>query len=363
VGRVILFTGIVNTDFQNSDEYKKTFLFDKTITDRIISRESGWLEFKESFNWNSKDKYAKSMVAFANNKGGYIVFGIKDKPRDLVGLQSNNFEDVDEAKITAYLNSVFAPEVIFEKFTITVKGKTIGILYTQQAKTKPLVCIRNDGELKEAEIYYRYNARSEKIKYPELKTMFDFVREEERKSWLEHFEKISKIGPTNAAIMDTIAGEISGKSGTLIIDKKLIPKLKFINQGNFQEKGKPVLRLIGDVKPVSIIADKSKDGSGVQITNDPNAPALRLEEDEILKKKYPLDYKTLVKELNNRFSDFKTNSKFHDIRKKLMKDKKLSKTRYLDPDNKKSIKKDFYSPDILKEFEKYYKLKKNLPPS
>lgn len=344
----------MNIDFQNSDEYKKIFLFHKTIVDRIISRESGWLEFKESFNWNSKDKYAKSIVAFANNKGGYIVFGIKDKPRDLVGLQNNNFEDVDEAKITAYLNGVFAPEIIFEKFTVAVKSKTIGILYTQQAKTKPLVCIKNDGELKEAEIYYRYNARSEKIKYPELKMMFDVVREEERKSWMEHFEKISKIGPTNAAIMDTIAGEISGKSGTLVIDKKLIPKLKFISQGNFQEKGKPVLRLIGDVKPVSIIAGKSKDDTGVQITDDPNAPALRLEEDEILKKKYPLDYRGLVKELSNRFSDFKTNSKFHKIRKELMKDEKLSKTRYLDPNNTKSSRKDFYSPDIVKKFDKSY---------
>ena len=348
----------MNTDFQNSDEYKKIFLFHETIADRIISRESGWLEFKESFNWNSKDKYAKSMVAFANNKGGYIVFGIKDKPRDLVGLQSNNFEDVDEAKITAYLNGVFAPEIIFEKFIIAVESKTIGILYTQQVKTKPLVCIKNDGELKEAEIYYRYNARSEKIKYPELKMMFDVVREEERKSWMEHLEKISKIGPTNVAIMDTFAGEISGKSGTLIIDKKLIPKLKFINQGNFQEKGKPVLRLIGDVKPVSIIAGKSKDGSGVQITADPNAPALRLEEDEILKKKYPLDYKTLVKELNKRFSDFKTNSKFHKIRKELMKDEKLSKTRYLDPNNTKSSRKDFYSPNIVKKFDTHYEKNK-----
>jgi hypothetical protein len=344
----------MNTDFQNSDEYKKIFVFHETIANRIISRESSWLEFKESFNWNSKDKYAKSMVAFANNKGGFIVFGIKDKPRDLVGLQSNTFEDVDEAKITAYLNSVFAPEIIFEKFTITVKSKTIGVLYTQQAKIKPIVCMKNDGELKEAEIYYRYNARTEKIKYPELKMMFDAVREEERKSWMEHFEKISKIGPTNVAIMDTIAGEINGRNGTLIIDKKLIPKLKFINQGNFQEKGKPVLRLIGDVKPVSIISSKSKDGFGIKITDDPNALALRLEEDEILKKKYPLDYMTLVKELKERFLDFKTNSKFHKIRKELMQDEGLSKTRYLDPNNTKSSRKDFYSRNIVKRFDDYY---------
>ena len=208
-------------------------------------------------------------------------------------------------------------KIIFEKFVITVNTQKIGFLYTQQAETKPIVCLKNDGELKEADIYYRCNARSERVKYPELKAMFDFVKEEERKSWMEHFEKISKIVATNVAIMDTFTGEISGKSGTLIIDKKLIPKIKFINQGNFQEKGKPVLRLTGDVKPVSVIAGKSKNGIDVQITDDPNAPALRLEEEEILKKKYPLDYKGLVIELKKRFSDFKINSKFHNIRKNL----------------------------------------------
>ena len=78
-------------DFIHNPDYKKIFSFHATIRDRVMARESGWLEFKESFNWLSKDKYAKSMAAFANNKGGYIVFGIKDQPRELTGLQSKNF--------------------------------------------------------------------------------------------------------------------------------------------------------------------------------------------------------------------------------------------------------------------------------
>lgn len=88
-----------------------------------------------------------------------------------------------------------------------MQSKNVGILYTHQAKTKPVVCLKNDGELKEADIYYRYNARSEKIKYAELQMLFEQIKQEERKSWMEHFEKISKIGPTNAAIMDTIGGD------------------------------------------------------------------------------------------------------------------------------------------------------------
>ena len=345
----------MSNDFKNSDEHNKIFLLHETIAGRIISRESSWLEFKESFNWKSKDEYAKSMVAFANNKGGYIVFGIKNKPRDLVGLQSNNFEDIDEAKITAYLNNVFAPEIIFEKFVTIVNTKKIGLLYVQQAETKPIVCLRNDRELKEADIYYRYNARSERIKYPEIKAMFDFVKEEERKGWLEHFEKISKIGSANAVIMDTIGGEIMGKDRMFVIDKKLVPKLKFIKEGDFQEKGKLALKLIGDVKPVSIIVGKSRDGVGVRITDDIDASALRLREDEILKKKYPLNYRKLVEKLRERFSDFKENNKFHEIRRELMKDEKLGKTRYLDPSDKKSSKRCFYSLNIVEKFDKYYK--------
>jgi len=40
-----------------------------------------------------------------------------------------------------------------------------------------------------------------------------------------------------------------------------------------------------------------------------------------------------------------------------MKDKDLSRTRYLDPDNTKSSRKYFYSPNIVKKFDSFYKKK------
>src|SRR3990167_10327858 len=136
--------------FINPEDYKKIFAFHQSIQNRIISRESGSIEFKESFNWLAKDKYAKSIAAFANNKGGYIVFGVKNSPRELIGLQSNNFEDTDEAKITGYLNSVLSPEIEYEKFTISMNNKTVGIFKVLPSKNKPTVCIKNDGDLREA---------------------------------------------------------------------------------------------------------------------------------------------------------------------------------------------------------------------
>jgi hypothetical protein len=350
----------MSTDFKNSDDYKKIFLFHDSIEERITSRESGWIEFKESFNWGSKDEYAKSIAAFANNKGGYIVFGVKDKPRDLIGLQSNNFDATDEAKITAYLNSSFAPEIIFEKFVISIKTKTVGILHIHKAQIKPIVCLKNDGKLKEADIYYRYNARSEKIKYPELKTLFDLIKEEERRCWMTLMEKISKIGPTNAAIMDILGGEITGTGRTLVVDKKLIPKLRFINRGSFQEGGKPTLKLIGDVKPITIFTRSFKNSSldAVQITDDPNAPTIRVEEEKILKENYPFNYKDLVKTLSERYVDFKQDPSFHTLRKEFVKNRALATTRYLDPGNPKSSKKVFYSSNIVKKFDQHYTIKK-----
>ena len=91
----------------------------------------------------------------------------------------------------------------------------------------------------------------------------------------------------------------------------------------------------------------------VAITNDPAAPQINLTEDDF-KKIYKWTYQQLLEQLKKRYTDFKANSKFVAIRKPLMGDVKFVRPRYLDPDNPKSGKKDFYSPTIIGEFDKHY---------
>ncbi len=336
------------------EEYKKIFSFESKRSDQISSRESSWLEFKESFNWNSKDKYAKSMAAFANNKGGFLIFGVTNQPRNLIGLQNNNFETTDEAKISGYLNGIFSPEINFEKFSEQVRRKKVGILHIHVSPNKPIVCTKNDGEVKEAEIYYRYNARSEKIKYAELNILLKQIQEKEGKNWMNLFEKISEIGPTNSAVLNVLEGRIDGQKGTLVIDRKLIPKLRFIKEGNFREKGWPTLKLVGEVKPISM---KGSGLADVRWTDDPSAPAMRLEEEKIIQKEYPLDYQSLISKLKERYTNFIRNQRFHNIKREIMKDSRFCRIRYLDIINLKG-EKAYYSPKVLKEFDKYYTLKK-----
>ena len=65
---------------------------------RIINREGTTIEFKESYNHGNMAQYFKAMAAFANNQGGYILFGIGDKPRRLLGLKDKSLSQFEELK-------------------------------------------------------------------------------------------------------------------------------------------------------------------------------------------------------------------------------------------------------------------------
>jgi hypothetical protein len=338
----------------NNQEITKALKFTDGTGNRILSRESSVLEFKESFNWGSKDRYAKIAAAFANNRGGSIIFGVKNDPRELSGLQSENFNNIDEAIISQYFSSVLSPEIEFSKLLFRIRNKNVGVINIKSIERGPVVAIKNDGEIKEGDIYYRYNARNDKIKFPELQKIIDQIKDQERKYWKSIFEKISRIGPENTALLDIVDGTIEGKSGSLFVDSNLIKKIRFIQEGRFIDSGKPTLKLIGDVRPVSVVGRaKSFIGGKIRITDDIDAPELRINESEILKQ-FPLDYSSLTSSLKARYSDFKVNKKYHEIRKKIM-TMGFSFNRKLNPKKEKSVEQDFYSPRIYKEFDKYYK--------
>lgn len=95
------------------------------------------------------------------------------------------------------------------------------------------------------------------------------------------------------------------------------------------------------------------DAAKVVITDDPNATPVFLSEEDF-KRNFPWDYAELTKQLQKRYSDFKITLKYHTIRRPLTKEAKYCMSRFLDPGNPKSAKKDFFSQNILNEFDKHY---------
>lgn len=104
---------------------------------------------------------------------------------------------------------------------------------------------------------------------------------------------------------------------------------------------------------IKFTRSKAKDALGVQVTNNPNAPEVRLTEEQI-RERYPWDYDRLNEECAKRYTDFKQAQKYHTIRKQLLKDNRFGEIRFLDPGNPKSPKKPFFNPNIIHELDKHY---------
>ena len=228
----------------------------------LKARESSTLEFKQSFNIAGLTEYIKDLAAFANNRGGYIVLGVKNSPHIPIGLQNEKFTKTDEERITEAINQHFAPAIDWERDTHSWNGLDFGVIYAHESINKPIIAIKAGGrnqEIRNGEIYYRYSGRTEKIHYAELKQIIDEKVQDERNAWYRLFERIAKIGPENAAILDTLAGTIESGDRTILIDDELVPKLKFIREGDFHEKkGAITLRLIGDVHRVNVVGVSEK---------------------------------------------------------------------------------------------------------
>lgn len=237
-------------------ELKNLLRLDEGDPTRLASRENSRLEYKESFNWGNRAKYGKILAAFANASGGFIVFGVSDSPRCLVGVNDRNFDAIDLADVSEYLNSAYAPELEWAILSTHFAGVRLGALYVASAKERPVVSLKDDSKagIRESDIYYRYRARSQRILYPELQRLLVERQERERESWLDHLSRVGRIGVENVGVLDLVDGELSGRGGRLLISNDLLEKVQFIREGRFAQSGQPgapTLRLVGDVEAVT----------------------------------------------------------------------------------------------------------------
>lgn len=234
------------------EEYVRKVLSAVHTSGYLKSRESSTVEFKQSFNKANMAKYAKTMAAYANNRGGYIVFGVKDNPRELIGLKNYNFENLNQEAFTEAINSLFAPSLEWEcgtflldietaitnadgKVEAKVVDKSMGWLYTEEAEYKPVIPQKADNSerIVSGDVFYRYRARSEKIKYAEMNRIVDRRATIERERLLKLFEEIRKSGTANLGIINYSSGKLTTPYGVdIACDRKLVAqvlkKAKFI---------------------------------------------------------------------------------------------------------------------------------------
>jgi Schlafen, AlbA_2 len=224
----------------------------------LCHREGQELEFKEQFNLAGLAEYFRDFAGFANNRGGYILLGISDRPRTPVGLNANaveQFEKIDPEKISGFLLEIFSSDIRWHQQLFTIDGKSFGAFKIEEAAIKPIIAKKDEGKdqiIKNGEIYYRYGGRTQKIQHAELELIISKRIEQNNNQWLDLMKKIGRAGPSNAAILDTEKSLIEkNDSRILVLDDSLAKKLKFVKEGQFSlKKGGTALKLVGDVVPV-----------------------------------------------------------------------------------------------------------------
>lgn len=220
------------------------------VRGHVRQRESQTLEFKQSFQPGDLPEYARTLVGMANNQGGTIVFGVKNKPHEPVGLVGDRFDHFDPKDLNQVILDYFSCDVDWAFDSFDQFGKRFGLLSVTEALLKPVICAKHHdkAKLREGAVYFRYRAQTKEIRYAELAAILQAERDKEKALWMKHIQAIATVGPQAVQIVDTVRGELEVAGTKVIVDRALIEKLRVIREGQFVEKGgAPTLRLVGEI--------------------------------------------------------------------------------------------------------------------
>lgn len=128
----------------------------REVLELIEEGENLHCEFKRKFS--SPEKIAREMIAFANTKGGYIIFGVDDN-KDVVGVESE--KEVAELIQDAAHNYCEPPLEYYISY-VEVYDKEVVVAEIPESDNKPhrLQDYRKDFDINKAAVTIRVNDKS-----------------------------------------------------------------------------------------------------------------------------------------------------------------------------------------------------------
>ena len=157
----------------------------KRVLEMIEAGEGLCVEFKQRFS--SHEKIAKEIIAFANTRGGFILFGVDDD-KSLYGVESEK-SDLELIKGTA--EKYCEPPVEYNIQFIEVNGKDVLIVQVQESKIKPhrLQDYKSNLDLNGSAVYIRVNDKSVLAS----KEMIKLLQTQRAGNSLKNYEGISFV--------------------------------------------------------------------------------------------------------------------------------------------------------------------------
>ena len=131
-----------------------------------------WFDFKE--NWFSKDEIGEYISAISNGAAfcgkeyGYIIWGVNDKTKEIVGTTVNFDRDIDGEPYKHYLARKLQPSIAFETVNFDYKNERLVMLIIPAAKSTKTKYNGID--------YIRIGSSKEKLsKFPEYEIKFNSI--------------------------------------------------------------------------------------------------------------------------------------------------------------------------------------------
>lgn len=216
--------------------------------------ETNRIEFKEAFQPQSFNDYCRSLIAYANHAGGFIIFGINNN-KNVIGLQGPKFRTFDQKNVSELIKDLVSPTVRWSSFNMSVAGLDLGVFYAEEADVKPLVTLKNHGSVKANSIYFRYEGETALIRAGDLHSIIQKREQEAVQAAISKLHQISGIGLDNAAVVDITSGEVfppEGRAQQREEEDKAVAQI-VIRKEEITDRD-VLLDFIEDAKPVDPLA-------------------------------------------------------------------------------------------------------------
>ncbi len=158
----------------------------------LIKREEGVkLDFKLKLSLeqeSSKKELAKDVCAIANSRGGrgYIIIGIEDKSKRIVGLEDN--EVINEEQVQQIITSRCEPPIPISVDNLLIENKKVSVITIYDGEQKPYQ-VRENGAF-----YVRRGSTTDTMRKQELLESFE--------ENLDFFIETSRIVKSNISFLD-----------------------------------------------------------------------------------------------------------------------------------------------------------------
>ena len=152
---------------------------EKILSLILEARETPYVDLKRDFyDKLCQSDLPKDVCAFANsmsNEDKYIIFGVEDKTREVVGIDADTFFEQD--KIDEYIAKTVEPFIDVECGMFnTDSGKTVGYIKVPSSNTNPPYIIKEDcgkqNKLSKGDIFIRKGSCNQKALRSDLDSMY-----------------------------------------------------------------------------------------------------------------------------------------------------------------------------------------------